>query len=102
MAISKRLNFSTFFGVSKKHLDKGGFFNISLIADLPLFIDPFHLFYSKKKEYQRLHEEMIKYLVFLKNRSVKNGGKLPSKGEIELYYKFPEIKQNWLGFTIMG
>lgn len=102
MANDTRLTFSSYFGVAKKHLDKEGFFNVSLISDLPLFIDPFHLFYSRKKEYRKLHVEIIDYLVFLRDQSVANGGTPPTTGIIDAYYRFPEVKQNWLGFTFRG
>lgn len=46
------LYFSDIFNVSPKVLDKYGVFNISLVTDLPLFIDPFLLFNSRKKEYR--------------------------------------------------
>jgi hypothetical protein len=102
MAAPKRLTFSTYFKVKKKVIDKAGFFNVSLIADLPLFVDPFLLFYSNKKDYQKLHDEIIRYLVFLKNMSVANGGNEPTKGQIDAYYRFPEVRQNWFGFTLLG
>jgi hypothetical protein len=47
-----KLTFSRYFGLTKKILDREGFFDISLASDLPLFIDPFHLFYSNKIDYQ--------------------------------------------------
>ena len=59
-----RVAFSEYYKIDKKYLEKSGFFNISLISDIPLFIDPFHLFYSDKKEYGALHDEIIKYLSF--------------------------------------
>ena len=102
MSGDKRLSFSRYFGIKKSALDKEGFFDISLIADLPLFIDPFHLFYSEKEEYQKLHNGIIKYLAFLRDYSIAHGGEEPTKGIIEAYYKFPEVKQNWFGFTFMG
>jgi len=55
--------FSDHFKVKEKDLEQYGAFNISLVADLPLFIDPFLLFNSKKKKYKQLHEDIIKYLV---------------------------------------
>ena len=59
--------FSDFFGVSADDLEECGAFNISLINDLPLFIDPFLLFNSSKPEYKDLHDEIIKFrdIVFL-------------------------------------
>jgi len=44
------LYFSDIFEVLPETLDKYGAFNVSLVTDLPLFIDPFLLFNSKKKE----------------------------------------------------
>lgn len=70
-----------------------------MINDLPLFIDPFLLFNSKKEEYKRLHDEIISYLKFLRGKSV---NQQVNKGLIQAWYRFPEIKQNWLGFSIKG
>jgi hypothetical protein len=41
--------FSDFFGVSAATIQKFGAFNISLVADLPLSIDPFLLFNRKSR-----------------------------------------------------
>lgn len=101
MGKDNKLSFSDFFGIDKKILKQEEFFDVSLVSDLPLFIDPFHLFYSKKDEYKKCHNEIIKYLVFLKELSVTNKGIL-SNSIIETYYKFPEVKQNWFGFTFFG
>lgn len=49
-----KIYFSDFFDVDEKTLETYGAFNISLINDLPLFIDPFLLFGSKEGEYQML------------------------------------------------
>jgi hypothetical protein len=54
--------FSDVFVVDPDTIEKYGAFNISLINDLPLFIDPFLLFNSPKPEYQILHSEMLKYV----------------------------------------
>ena len=40
--------FSDIFGIDEQILEKYGAFNISLVNDLPLFIDPFLLYASKK------------------------------------------------------
>ncbi len=61
-----KLYFTDIFNIEEDILDEYGAFNISLINDMPLFVDPFLLFYSTKKEYQKLHEEIINYLIFLK------------------------------------
>lgn len=89
--------FSDFFQVSPDLIEQHGAFNISLISDLPLFIDPFLLFNSEKVEYQELHAEIIRYLRFLRDRAT--SGQL-SKQLIDSWFRFPEIRQNWLGFSI--
>jgi len=91
--------FSDFFNVSPEALEDYGAFNISLLADLPLFIDPFLLFNSDKIEYRSLHDEMISYLSFLREKAVVGG---LSAGLIGAWYRFPEIKQTWLGFSASG
>src|SRR5712692_1415395 len=94
-----KLYFSDFFEVSRTDIKRFGAFNISLLSDLPLFIDPFLLFNSKKPEYQALHAQIIKYLRFLKDKSMN-----PSldQGLVRALYRFPEVNQNWLGFTVVG
>lgn len=91
--------FSDFFEVDKATLESYGAFNVSLINDLPLFIDPFLLFDSKNAVYQRLHEEIIEYLKFL--RDVSATGAL-TKAHIDHWFRFSEVKQNWLGFSRSG
>jgi len=93
------LYFSDVFEVSRKSLDDYGAFNISLITDLPLFIDPFLLFQSPKKEYQELHNSIIKYLEFLRDQSMSHR---ISEGLLRSWFYFSEVKQNWLGFTLQG
>lgn len=80
-------------------LRRYGAFNVSLVTDLPLFIDPFLLFNSKKSKYQALHQDIIKYLTFLREKS--DSGHL-DPGLISAWFKFPEVKQTWLGFTESG
>lgn len=58
-------HFTDFFEVAQDDLDSYGAFNISLLNDLPLFIDPFLLFNSTNPVYQNLHEGIIKYVRFL-------------------------------------
>lgn len=93
------LYFSDYFGVTKKQLKTYGAFNVSLVSDLPLFIDPFLLFNSKKPKYRALHDGVIKYLRFLRDKAVK--GNVPD-ALIRSWYRFPEIRQNWLGFSRSG
>jgi hypothetical protein len=94
-----KLYFSDFFKVSPDQLKHYGAFNICLISDLPLFIDPFLLFNSKKPEYQALHAGIIEYLRFLREKS--SNPKL-DEGLIRAWYRFPEVNQNWLGFSEQG
>jgi hypothetical protein len=61
--------FSDHFKVDSDELEKYGAFNISLVADLPLFIDPFLLFNSKKAKYRTLHDRIIDYLRFLRDKA---------------------------------
>jgi hypothetical protein len=91
--------FSDYFRVKERDLENYGAFNISLIADLPLFIDPFLLFNSKKKTYRKLHKDIIKYLMFLKTKSETQDLDI---GALKAWYIFKEVDQNWLGFSISG
>jgi len=70
-----------------------------LINDLPLFIDPFLLFGSKKEEYQKLHNDIIEYLSFLKTKSAEG---ITDLSQIKSWYLFPEVKQNWFGYSKVG
>lgn len=88
--------FSEVFGVDPMIMEKYGAFDISLSSDLPLFIDPFLLFDSQDDKYLAWHEDIIDYLSFLREKSVQGPS---SKHHIRYYYGFPEVRQNWLGFT---
>lgn len=94
-----KIYFSDFFEIDEKTLETYGAFNISLINDLPLFIDPFLLFGSKKEEYQDLHKSILDYLIFLK-RKAEHG--INHVAQIQSWYIFPEVKQNWLGYSKIG
>lgn len=91
--------FTDFFNVSPEALSEYGALNVSLIADLPLFIDPFLLFNSHKPDYQQLHEEMIEYIRFLREKSTSTPLDI---GTINQWYRFAEVKQNWLGYSATG
>lgn len=97
--IEMNIHFSDFFSVDSNILYEYGAFNISLINDLPLFIDPFLLFQSKNPEYRKLHDELIKYVKYLRNLST--SGEV-NEGLLSGLYVFPEVKQNWLGFSCVG
>jgi len=92
------LYFSQYFEVASDVLEAYGAFDISIVSDLPLFVDPFLLFNSKKEKYQELHEEIIKYLLFLRDRA----GPELDPGLVAAWFRFKEVKQNWLGFTLFG
>ena len=90
--------FSDIFNVDESIIEEYGALNISLVNDLPLFIDPFLLYASEKQEYQDLHQEIIDYLLFLREKA-----KSPMSPEkINRWYRFPEVKQNWLGYSECG
>jgi len=91
--------FSDFFGVSEQVLADYGAFNISLINDLPLFVDPFLLFDSQDPIHTGLHEEIITYVKYLRDVSIR--GEL-SIAAMNTLFRFPEVRQNWLGFSRSG
>ena len=62
-----RIHFSDFFNVPPQALEEYGAFDVSLITDMPVFIDPFILYASDKQEYQDLHNSIIQYLCFLRD-----------------------------------
>ena len=88
--------FAEHFHVEEVALESYGAFNVSLITDLPLFIDPFLLFNSKKPEYQALHNSIIEYLVFLRDKAATTD---IDSALLKYWYCFPEVKQNWFGFS---
>lgn len=96
---SQEILFSDHFQISPTILEEYGAFNISVLADLPLFIDPFLLFNSEKPEYRALHDEIIRYLRFLHDRSTT--GQVDD-GLLRAWYYFQEVKQTWLGFSLGG
>jgi len=88
--------FSGEYGVSREELDEYGAFDISLLTDLPLFIDPFLLFNSSNPKYRALHEEIIHYLQYLCEKSA---CQVVNSGLVQALYAFPEVSQTWLGFA---
>lgn len=96
--MQSKLFFSEYFGIHRATLDKYGAFDISIVSDLPLFIDPFLLFTSEKEEYKALHQSIVLYLQFLRSKASAD----LDPGLIKNWYHFKEVKQNWLGFTFLG
>lgn len=87
------IHFTDYFEVGPDVLDEYGAFNISLINDLPLFIDPFLLFNSDKSEYQSLHDSMIRYLRFLRDKAIGGAATPPL---IDAWYTFPDSdRRGW-------
>ncbi len=90
--------FSDYFKIDKKIIEVYGAIDISLVCDIPLFIDPLLIFNSTNKEYLVLHKKIIKYFHFLAEKS-----KLPlNKAEIKTWYTFKEVYNNWLGYALEG
>ena len=56
------------------------------------------MFNSDKPEYQKLHDEIIHYVAFLRDRSEEG----ISKGLIKAWFLFPEVKQTWFGYSKIG
>lgn len=97
--LTLKIHFSDYFGIDPSDLESAGAFNISLINDLPLFIDPFLLFNSKNPTYETLHDEIIRYLRFLRDKSLTVG---IYPGLLAAWFAFSEVKQTWLGFSKVG
>ena len=91
--------FSDVFVVDAKAVDDYGAFNVALVNDLPLFVDPFLLFDSEGDKYRALHDSIVDYLVFIKERAIE-GEFAP--GDASQWLLFKEVKQNWLGFSQTG
>lgn len=97
---SLKIYFSDFFTVDAECIEEYGAVNISLRNDMPLFIDPFLLFNSEKEEYQKIHKEIIAYLLFLQEQAERTPN-IPA-GMLRLWYNFSEVKQTWIGFSLEG
>ncbi len=88
---------SDVFNISNDLLASENVFDISLVSDLPLFIDPFLVFDSDKPEYQQLHKDVVRYVSFVRNKVV--AGNVTSNQEQE-WLHFSEIPNNWLGYSV--
>ena len=90
------LYFTDAFEVTEEMLNAHGAFNVSLVVDLPLFVDPFLLFHSKKTEYRRLHDKIIEYLTYLRDHASQGN---VTKDQLKHLYHFSEVSETWLGFS---
>lgn len=93
------LLFSDHFNVSPSDIRRYGALDVSIVSDLPLFVDPFLLFNSRKRIYQQLHRRIIRYLAFLRDKSRDSD---LDQSLVAAWYTFPEVRQTWLGFTRTG
>lgn len=94
-----KIYFSDFFDIPPDIVTDYGAFDVSLINDLPLFVDPFLLFNSADPKYRQLHDEIIRYMRFLKEVAMTGP---VSPGLVSAWFTFPEVVQNWLGFSKKG
>jgi len=90
--------FSEYFDIDSKILEEYGTVDISLVCDIPLFVDPMLIFNSQKPEYKILHDSIISYFHFL---SVKSSEGVQQK-DLEAWFRFPEIPNNWFGYSLTG
>jgi len=90
--------FSDKFQVDVDLLKAYGAIDISLVCDIPLFVDPMLIFNSDKLEYQTLHEEIIRYFHFLYKKAQQ--GLNPR--DINAWFNFSEVPNNWLGYSLNG
>ena len=90
--------FTEKFQVDSDILKKYGAVDISLVCDVPLFIDPMLIFNSEKDIYRELHNSIIRYFHFLYTKATQG---LTSK-EIDARFNFSEIPNNWLGYSLFG
>ena len=90
--------FTEKFQVDSDILKNYGAVDISLICDVPLFIDPMLIFNSEKAIYRELHNSIIRYFHFLYTKATQG---LTSK-EIDAWFNFSEVPNNWLGYSLFG
>lgn len=93
-----KIYFSEYFEIEHDILAKEDLLDISLVCDNPAFVDPFLIFANPK--YKELHNFIVSYLQFLRDESLAK--KTLDRGHFEHYYKFPEVKQAWLGYSVDG
>jgi hypothetical protein len=89
--------FSDVFNIQNDILERENVFDISLVSDLPLFIDPFLIFDSDKPRYQQLHDDIIRYVTFVRDKLVAGG---VTDDRLKEWLYFPEIRNNWLGYSL--
>ncbi|MDD4376396.1 MAG: hypothetical protein PHR25_06460 [Clostridia bacterium] len=97
---NSKVYFSDYFEISHDTIENYGALDIALVCDNPAFVDPFLIFANPK--YKDQHAFIIKYLEFLRDKAISDSDKGWSNGDFKHYYKFSEVKQAWLGYSIDG
>jgi len=97
---NNKVYFSDIFNIKHSVVKKYGALDISLVCDNPAFVDPFLIFADSK--YKGLHNLIINYLRFLRDLSIGSREQGLTQGVFNHYYKFPEVKQVWLGYSVEG
>lgn len=95
-----KIYFSDYFEVDHDTVENYGALDISLVCDNPAFVDPFLIFANPI--YKEQHDLIINYLKFLRDKAIAAGGRELPPGDYQHYYKFPEVKQAWLGYSVDG
>ena len=90
--------FSDYFNVDKKTLKNYGAVDISLLSDSPLFIDPILIYGNDNTEIKNQYPRITRYLLFLAEKATNH----LSEKEKAYYFKFKEVKENWLGLCKKG
>lgn len=90
--------FSEKFKVDSKLIEDYGAIDISLVCDVPLFVDPMLIFNSEKEIYQNLHKQIIQYFHFLYTKASQG----LSLNQIDAWFNFSEVPNNWLGYSLVG
>lgn len=90
--------FTEKFQVDSEILRSYGAVDISLVCDVPLFIDPMLIFNSDNEKYRELHNSIIRYFYFLYSKA-KQG---LSPKELNAWFNFSEVPNNWLGYSLYG
>lgn len=93
------IHFTDFFRLPPDTLESYGAYNVSLLSDLPVFIDPFLLYASPNPRYRQQHEAMIRYLKFLRDEALAHP---LSDEQLRAWGTFPEVPENWMGFCREG
>ncbi len=95
-----KIYFSDYFEINHNIVENYGALDIALVCDNPAFVDPFLIFANPK--YKKQHTFIIKYLEFLRDKAISSSGEELSSGDFQHYYKFSEVKQAWLGYSVDG